>query len=177
MFIGKFNEHICLVANSVQELLDSHMVFTTIEETNEKYFLIEGQYVTEKQYIKIRKEQLHKENSDKVKEARYNKTFTVMINDQECVFDTSEETQRDLQTAALVTASGVTYPNWVTNNNITIELTAEDVQMIFQQFFGIVSPLYTIFKNYETAIDKAKTIKQLEKIVTQVVNSIKIVQA
>ena len=165
MFIGLQNDLICLVAESIEELQRSGIVFTKIEETTDNYLFIDNKYVTEKQYIKIRKEKLHEENAEKVKEARYSKTFTVMINDQECVFDTSEETQRDLQTAALVTASGVTYPNWVTNNNITIELTAEDVQTVFQQFFSIVSPLYTIFKNYELVIDKAKTVKALNKIV------------
>ena len=43
------------------------------------------------------------------------------------IFDTTDETQRDLQTAALVTATGITYDDWATNNGITLNLTNQDI--------------------------------------------------
>ena len=105
-----------------------------------------------------------RENQNNLKKKRYGQTFTVIIQDQECVFDTSEETQRDLQTAALVTSSGLTYDGWVTNNDITLNLTNQDVQTVFSAFYQLVSPLYQKDLEYKTSIENAQTIKDLENI-------------
>ena len=136
-----------------------------LSEIDNKWYLSEKcPHKTNEQNVAEMKSLKHKENDEKVKVARYGQVFNITLQEKDCVFDTSEQTQSDLQTAAIVTSTGGVYPNWVTNNNITIDLTNEDVQAVFIKFFERVSPLYTIYKNYEIAIDKAKTIKALEKI-------------
>lgn len=104
------------------------------------------------------------ENKQKLKEKRYGQTFSVTIQEQECVFDTSEETQRDLQTAALVTATGLTYDGWATNNGITLNLTNQDIQTVFSLFYQLVSPLYQKDLKYKELIENAQTIRELENI-------------
>lgn len=101
----------------------------------------------------------------KCSEKRYNQTFTVEIQEQECEFDTTEQTQSDLQTAAIVTANGGTYDNWVTNNGVVLNLTAEDIQTVFGQFFALVSPLYTKQLEYVEHINACETIEELENTV------------
>lgn len=132
-----------------------------------------GYYITEKfeQYINYNSEKLKEakniklqENRYKLQEKRYGQTFTVMLQGQECVFDTSEETQRDLQTAALVTSSGLTYDGWVTNNDVTLNLNNQDVQTVFSAFYQLVSPLYQKDLEYKTIIENSQTIKELESL-------------
>ena len=100
----------------------------------------------------------------KCSEKRYSQTFTVELHKQECVFDTTEQTQSDLQTAAIVTSTGGTYNNWVTNNGVVLNLTAEDIQTVFGLFFALVSPLYTKQLEYVEQINSCETIEELEKI-------------
>lgn len=104
------------------------------------------------------------ENKQKLKEKRYGQTFTVIIQEQECVFDTSEETQRDLQTAALVAATGITYDGWATNNGITLNLTYQDIQIVFSLFYQLVSPLYQKDLKYKELIENAQTVNEVENI-------------
>lgn len=104
------------------------------------------------------------ENKRKLQEKRYGQTFSVVLQGQECVFDTSEETQRDLQTAALVTATGITYDDWATNNGITLDLTNQDIQTVFASFYSLVSPLYQTDLEYKARIENAQTVKEVESI-------------
>jgi len=119
-------------------------------------------YDTE-QLIKA-KENKYAENNLKAKSARYNQEFTITVQNKECVFDTNEETQRDLLTAFDVCSTGTTYDGWVTNNGVELNLTMEDVVLIFQTFKE-KSSVYQLWKTFKTAIDNANTIKQVEAIV------------
>ena len=104
------------------------------------------------------------ENSEKLNLKRYGQSFSVILQEKECVFDTTEQTQSDLQTAAIVTSSGGTYDNWVTNNGVVINLTAEDLQKIFICFFQLVSPLYQLDLQYKNEIENATSAEDVENI-------------
>ena len=135
-------------------------------ETNE--MLIDGEPAInpdyEQEYLQTIKTIKLDENKRKLQEKRYGQTFTVVIQGQECVFDTTDETQRDLQTAALVTATGITYDDWATNNGITLNLTNQDIQTVFATFYSLVSPLYQTDLEYKARIENAKTVKEVESI-------------
>lgn len=104
------------------------------------------------------------ENDAKAEEYRYNQEFTVTIQGKECVFDTKEKTQNDLNTATnFCLATGGTYDNWTTNNGVVLNLTIEDINIIFEEFKA-KADVYTKWLEYDTAIKKAETIEQLEEI-------------
>ncbi len=120
-------------------------------------------HYTDEEKINIAKADKYAENNIKAKEARYNQEFTITVQGKECVFDTSEETQRDLLTAYDVCATGVTYDGWTTNNCVELDLSLEDIVLIFQ-VFKEKSNVYGKWKEYKQAIDKATTIKKVEAI-------------
>ncbi len=131
------------------------------EETQEPY--IDEDY--EAKELAKAKESKNAENVAKCDEKRFNQTFNIILQEQECEFDTSSKTQSDLMAAGLVTATGATYDNWVCNNGVVINLTNTDVQAIFAQFFSMVSPLYNIEKYYAELIEAATTKEEVEAII------------
>ena len=106
----------------------------------------------------------YRENEEKSDYARYNQSFTVTIQDKECVFDTSSKTQTDLLTAFAVCSTGLTYDGWITNNGVELNLTIDDVYLISASFKELsnVYPKWNYFKNL---IDESKTIDELNSIV------------
>lgn len=105
------------------------------------------------------------ENDAKAEEYRYNQEFTVTIQGKECVFDTKEKTQNDLNTATnFCLATGGTYDNWVTNNGIKLSLTLEDIAIIGTEFKE-KADIYSLWAEYKEAIESAKTIEELDNIV------------
>lgn len=106
----------------------------------------------------------HQENNEKAKEARYNQEFSIEIQGQECIFNTSDETQRDLLTAFAVCSTGVTYDDWTTNNGVKLNLTLEDVTLIAAKFKEL-SNVYSKWNDFKEQIDKAVTVEELENIV------------
>lgn len=104
------------------------------------------------------------ENDAKAEEYRYNQEFTVTIQDKECVFDTKEKTQNDLNTATtFCLGTGRTYDNWVTNNGIKLNLTLGDINIIFAEFKA-KADVYSLWAEYKEAIESAKTIEELDNI-------------
>ena len=103
------------------------------------------------------------ENDKKATETRYSQEFTLVIQEQECLFDTTEQTQRDLLTAFAVCSTGETYDGWVTNNGVELDLTLEDVALI-SATFKEKSDVYGKWNEYKTAIDEATTLEELEAI-------------
>ena len=63
MFIAKNNDLIVLAKETREELEQAlqFMVYTSIEETDVNYILHNGQYLTEEEVIKLRKEQFNKD--------------------------------------------------------------------------------------------------------------------
>ena len=121
------------------------------------------EYIAEK-LAKAKTEKIA-ETETKLDEKRYNFVLTVTLQDKECVFDTNKKTQDDLQTAAIFTSNGGVYPNWVTNNGITLDLTAEDIRTVFNAIFPLVSPLYTKQLQYIEQIEQAETLEELNAII------------
>lgn len=121
-------------------------------------------HYTEEEKYEIAKNNKYKENDQKASEARYNKEFTVTVQEQECVFDTKQTTQADLLTAFAVCSTGETYDGWVTNNGVELDLTLEDVALI-SQTFKAESNVYGQWNEYRQAIDNAKTTEEVEGIV------------
>lgn len=103
------------------------------------------------------------ENSTKADTKRYNKTFTVTLQNQECEFDTNIRTQADLLTAFSVCSSGGTYDDWVCNNKVVLDLTLEDVITI-ANVFKQESNVYLQWKEYQDLIDNASTVQEVESI-------------
>lgn len=114
--------------------------------------------------LKMAKESKLSENDTKAEEYRYSQEFTVTIQGKECVFDTKEKTQNDLNTATnFCLATGGTYDNWVTNNGIKLNLTLEDIAIIGAEF-KVKADVYSLWAEYKEAIEQAETIEQLEEI-------------
>lgn len=166
MFIAKNKDLIILAKDTKEELEKAllFMVYDTIEETQEKYVLVGGEYKNEQEYFVILKEEKQQENIDKCNEMRYGQEFTCELQGQECLFDTTEQTERDLMKAFMVCSTGATYDNWVTNNYVVINLTQEDVLTIYERFNMLVTPLYAVQKHYNDLIENAKTIEELQAI-------------
>lgn len=148
-------------------------VSETVYKHQKEYMYKNGKIVKDPNYpieqLEKAKTAKYTENSQKAKEARYNKEFTVTLQEKECVFDTSEETQRDLLTAFDVCSSGVTYDGWITNNGVEIDLTLEDI-LIISQIFKEKSSVYGQWNEYKTAIDAAQTVAEVERITINYVN-------
>ena len=119
---------------------------------------------TPEERLALAKEEKRKEINEKCDYARENRSFYIELHGQKCEFDTNHTTQSDLQAAALVTSTGATYPNWVTNNWVVLELTAADIQAIFEKFFSYVSPLYSKQMAYTVALEEATTIEEVKAI-------------
>lgn len=136
-------------------------------EDNE--MIVDGEPVINPDY---EQEQFESVKSSKLKEAetkctekRYSQFFTVELQGQECEFDTTEKTQSDLETAGIfINSTGGVYPDWVTNNGVKLDLTAEDMIIIFQAFFPLVSPLYIKQLAYIEQINACETMEELENI-------------
>ena len=123
-------------------------------------------HYTEEEKFEIAKANKYAENDRKASESRYGKEFEVEVQGKDCIFDTSDQTQRDLLTAFAVCSTGKTYDGWVTNNGVVLDLTLEDIALI-SQIFKAESDVYGQWNTYKQAIDKAKTIKDLERIVIE----------
>lgn len=121
-------------------------------------------HYTDEEKINIAKTEKYAENDTKASEARYNKEFTITVQNKICLFDTSEQTQRDLLTAFAVCSTGATYDGWVTNNGVELDLTLEDVALI-SATFKEKSNVYGKWNEYKQAIDNAATIEDVEGIV------------
>ena len=111
-----------------------------------------------------KKNERMQENDNKAEEYRYSQEFTVTIQGKECLFDTKEKTQNDLNTATnFCLATGGTYDNWVTNNGIKLNLTLEDISIIGVEFKA-KADIYSLWAEYKEAIEQAETLEQLEAI-------------
>ena len=120
-------------------------------------------HYTDAEKFEIAKADKYAENDTKASEARYNKEFTITVQNKICLFDTSEQTQRDLLTAFAVCSTGATYDGWVTNNGVELDLTLEDVALI-SATFKEKSNVYGKWNEYKQAIDNAETIADVEGI-------------
>ena len=138
----------------------NHQQGYTIKET--KKALEAWGYTDEEQFVKA-KQLKYEENNTKASLSRYNQEFEIEIQEQLCVFDTSEQTQRDLLTAFAVCSTGETYDGWVTNNGVVLNLTIEDVALI-SQVFKEKSNVYGKWNEYRQAIDEATTIEEVNAI-------------
>lgn len=121
-------------------------------------------HYTDSEKFEIAKANKYAENDFKASEARYNKEFTITVQDKVCVFDTKQTTQADLLTAFAVCSSGGTYDGWVTNNGVELDLTLEDVALI-SQVFKAESDVYHQWNEYKQAIDEAETFEEVNNIV------------
>ena len=120
-------------------------------------------HYTDSEKLEIAKADKYTENDQKASEARYNKEFTITVQNKICLFDTSEQTQRDLLTAFAVCSTGATYDGWVTNNGVELDLTLEDVALI-SATFKEKSNVYGKWNEYKQAIDNAETIADVEGV-------------
>lgn len=143
------------------------MKLRDVEESeidNNWYLANKCPHYTEQEKFEIAKADKYSENDTKASEARYGKEFTITIQEQECVFDTKPTTQADLLTAFAVCSTGSTYDGWVTNNGVELDLTLEDVALISATFKS-ESDVYHQWNEYKQAIDNAKSIKEIERII------------
>lgn len=142
-------------------------VSETVYKNREQYIYKNGKIVKNPNYedekLAELKSEKHAENDYKASESRYNQEFTITVQEQECVFDTKQTTQADLLTAFAVCSSGATYDGWVTNNGVELDLTLEDVALI-SQVFKQKSNVYGKWNEYNTAINEAETIEEVEGI-------------
>lgn len=121
-------------------------------------------HYTEEEKFNIAKEDKYNENNYKASEFRCSQTFTLIIQNQECLFDTSGQTQLDLNTATnYCIATGGTYDGWVTNNGVELNLTLEDIALIGSEFKAKAN-VYDKWNEYKQDIDNATTVEEVEAI-------------
>lgn len=138
----------------------NHQKGYIIEETDE---VIEAWGQTAEELLADRKAAKQAENQQKLDEARTSHTFTVMLQNQECEFDTKDKTQSDLNSAAI--ASGMGQPwLWTTNNRITLSLTAEDIQIVSAAYMQAVNADIAKWTTFEEQIENATSAQEVENI-------------
>lgn len=162
-------------------LQDGYKPFYSIErpETNRMYHIEyeelktrvkevlvydETQEEADSRELRQAKESKRNENNTKADMTRYNQEFLVTIQDKECVFDTSDKTQKDLLTAFAICSTGESYDGWITNNNIKLDLTMEDLMIIYPEFKQR-SNVYDKWSYFETQIENATTKEEVDNII------------
>ena len=145
------------IAEEIKKLKDKFKIENNkiVQKSDEEY---------EKEQFEKAKQLKYRENEEKSDYARYNQNFTVIVQEKECVFDTSSKTQTDLLTAFAVCSTGLTYDGWITNNGIELNLTLDDVSLI-SAYFKELSNVYPKWNYFKNLIDNAKTIEELNSIV------------
>ena len=134
-------------------------------EVDEQWYISEKcPHYTDSEKFEIAKAEKIAENDTKANEKRYGQEFTLTVQDKVCVFDTKQTTQADLLTAFAVCSTGATYDGWVTNNGVELDLSLEDVALI-SATFKTKSNIYGKWNEYRQEIERAKTVKDIERIV------------
>lgn len=134
-------------------------------EIDGKWYLTDKcPHYTEEEKYNLAKQDKYDENDFKASVFRYNQTFTLTVQGQECVFDTKESTQSDLNTATnYCLATQGTYDGWITNNGIELNLTLEDIALI-GSVFKEKANVYDKWNEYKQAIDEAETLEEVKAI-------------
>ena len=168
MFLAKNSGQIVLGRDTEEQLLKDlgRLQITEIVETDEKYVLYNGQYLTESEALVELKKQKQQENQKALDVARTSHTFVVTLQNQECEFDTKDKTQSDLNSAAIASGMGQSWL-WTTNNRITLSLTAEDIQVISAAYMQAVNADIAKWTAFEEQIEQAETIVAVENIVIE----------
>lgn len=162
--LSKIKNPICIIENEIWEEFHELKIKKDWDIINGEFIDLRQtpEYIAER-LLKAKKQKLE-ESTNKLNEKRYGQLFTVTLQGKECEFDTTEQTQKDLNTAGIVIATNSVYPDWTTNNGITLDLTQEDLQIIYNSFFPLVSPLYKKELIYKEQIENAQTIEEVQKI-------------
>ena len=164
--------------NAYTFAIENHLCTVTDEEWNEFCTLKLGKDydVTSDGIVDLRvtpeyiaevfarkKQEKHAENQRKLDIARTSHVFTVTLQDKECVFDTKDKTQNDLNSAAISATLGQPWV-WTTNNRITLLLTAEDVQTVASAYSQAVNEDIQKWAHYDELIELTTTIEELNNI-------------
>ena len=140
----------------------------TYEETDTEIHETIQWQETEEEYairsLEEAKKAKHKENNEKAEIDRENKFFTLTIQDKVCSFQTTRKTQQDLETAKSFIQMTEKPYQWFSDNNEEVYLTLEDVVSISTTFMGLAN-VYPTWSSYETQIDSATTVEEVEAIV------------
>ena len=164
MFLAKNNGQIVLARDTEEQLLSDlgRLQTDEIVESDEKYVLYNGQYLTEDEVLTNLKIAKQTENTEKAKQAVEN--GHVVFKGAE--FETNAQTVGDLTaTMLLMQASGIKTYLWLSKDDIPVELTVED--------FGTLGALIATFKNdiwqrkylyFKTLIENATTIEEVNSI-------------
>lgn len=164
MFIAK-NSDLIVLANESRETLEQQLrfiVYTSIEETEENYILVNGEYKTEAQALAIKKAEKQNENVTKAK-ATIQDGYVVYKNAQ---FETNTQTCSDLTSTMLIMqATGLESYDWLSRDDQIVPLTLADFNMlggIIAQFKNIVWNVK--YMNYKEQIEACTTIAEISEI-------------
>ena len=164
MFIAKNNDLIILAKETKSELEKAleFMVFTEIIETEEKYVLVNGEYLLESEALEIAKSDKQKENTALAKFAVENG----YVDFKGAQFETNVQTVGDLTASMLlVQQAGLESYSWLTKDDKVVELTLEDFGtlggLIAQYKAGVWNEKYL---NFKTQIENAETIEEVNNI-------------
>ena len=133
------------------------------EIDNEWYLSEKCPHKTEEQKLEEAKKAKHDENDKKAEIARESQIFTIAIQDKDCTFQTTRRTQQDLTTAKdFIQLTEQPY-QWFSDNNEEVYLTLEDIVNISTTFIQKAN-VYSIWSEYETMINEAETVEEVEAI-------------
>lgn len=133
-------------------------------EIKETDIALEALGKTEQEELANIKQSKYKENDEKSKQARVSQEFTVTLNDVELLFDTTRETQQDLQTAKDFLSAGIEKYDWWDNNGTHYEFTSVEEIITISAIFMEKANIYPIWSYYKKLIDEASTKQEVEGI-------------
>ena len=165
MFIAKF-ENMVIAANESREGLQKSLKFvkyTSIEETSSNYVLVNGEYLLFEKALIQAKQTKQQENLNKANEA----VLKGYVTYKGCQFETNTDNQSNMTaTANLMQAQGIEATQWLSKDNIPIELTLSDFLNIGGLVLNYKTNLWTnVYAGFEAQIEAAQNIEDVENIV------------
>ena len=156
----------CQCSNALNVIVTKE-IYDDFVENLDKYIYQNDEIVLnpsyEVQQLKKAKEDKKEENLKKANEAILNGYVTY----KNCQFETNTDNQSNMtSTANLMQAQGIQKTQWLSKDNILIELTLEDFLNIGGLILNYKTNLWTnIYAGFEAQIQAAQTIEEVEDIV------------
>lgn len=131
------------------------------------YYYKDGTYKKVNKALQEAKDAKSKENDQKARAKVESLKITYKKDGQDLLFEFNLQTQTDLTTAGLqLLAGAIQTKTWTTVNNIVAELNAEDITAIGAQFAALIDPIWSdVWSPYQTQIDEAETVEEVNSIV------------
>ena len=165
MFLGYQNNRIVMIANTATELekMNKYCQFDKIEETDKEYFMYNAEYVSEvplEELKQAKREEINKAR-DKAEQGGFEYLGKVFDSDiVSCI--RIQGAAQSMQAAAM--SEEVPTITWTTQDNSTVELTAQDLLGLSVALAEWSNTCHEKATALKAQIDAAETSEELENI-------------